>query len=185
MKNSIATIILNRNLPKPTETLYEHIKFFDGPENDIFVLDAGSDKKLISKYTTWIADTEEIIKKGLRYPRGMNYALLKLWKDHNWDKYEAFFLLTNDTVLSQKATLSKLKEILDKHKRIGIISPCSSKWGEKYLLEKQTTKYFWYIHNHAYLLRRKFIESIMEKDDPNYFNFIFDGSNFRGCFTIC
>ena len=78
MKNRIATIILNRNLPEPTNKLYEHIKLNDGNDNDIFVLDAGSDKNLVSKYTTWEADSDQIIKEGLRYPRGMNYALLKI-----------------------------------------------------------------------------------------------------------
>ena len=183
MKNNIATVILNRNLPEPTNNLYEHINFYDGPENDIFILDAGSDKNLVSKYSTWVEDSDLVLKQGLRYPRGMNYALLKLWQERKWEKYEAFFLLTNDTELSRKPTLSKLQEILDEHKRIGILSPCSKKWGEKFLLEKQSTKYFWYIHNHALLLRRNFIETIMEKENPNYLNFIFDGSNFRGCFT--
>ena len=69
---------------------------------------------------------------------------------------------------------------MDKQKNLGIISPCSKKWGEKFLLKKQTTKYFWFIHNNAYLLRRKFIESVMETNDPNFMNFVFDGSNFRG-----
>jgi len=183
MIKKIATIILNRNLPEPTNSLYEHIKLYDGKENDIYILEAGSDENLISKYANWVADTPQIKKEGLRYGRGMNYALLKLWEENIWSDYDAFFLLTNDTELSQEPTINKLKQILEKHKRIGILSPCSSKWGEKYLLKKQKTKYFWFIHNHALLLRRDFLEEIMEKDNPNYFNFIFDGNNFRGCFT--
>ena len=53
-------------------------------------------------------------------------------------------------------------------------------WGEKLLLKKEKTKYFWFIHNNAYLLRRKFAESIMETNQPNYMNLVFDGTNFRG-----
>ena len=64
--------------------------------------------------------------------------------------------------------------------RIGILSPCSMNWGEKKLLEKEKIKYFWFIHNHAILLRREFIENIMIKNTKNYIKFLYDGSNFRG-----
>ena len=40
--NRIATI-LNRNLPEPTDSLYEHLLTNDGDMTDIFVLEAGSD----------------------------------------------------------------------------------------------------------------------------------------------
>ena len=33
------------------------------------------------------------------------------------------------------------------------------------------------------LIRRNFIDLIMEKENPTYMNFIFDGSNFRGYFN--
>ena len=61
----------------------------------------------------------------------MNYALLNLFKDKKWNKYEAFFLLTNDTEFYEKETIKPLISILEKHKYIGILSPCSQKWGEK------------------------------------------------------
>jgi hypothetical protein len=48
------------------------------------------------------------------------------------------------------------------------------------LLKEQTTRYFWFIHNNAYLLRREFIESICNADTPDEMSFLFDGSNFRG-----
>ena len=41
--NRIATIVLNRNLPGPTDRLYEHLSTFDGDLTDIYVLEAGSD----------------------------------------------------------------------------------------------------------------------------------------------
>ena len=43
---------------------------------------------------------------------------------------------------------------MDNHKKTGIISPCSIDWGEKNLLQEESTKYFWYIQNHAYFLNR-------------------------------
>lgn len=177
---SIATIILNRNLPEPTDKLFEHLNKYDKNETDIYVLEAGSDKDKLSKYCTWYANSEEIINIGLRYPRGMNYALLNLWKEGKWRQYDAFFLITNDTEFSKSETLAPMKKILREHPRVGILSPCSSGWGEKSLLQKTPTKYFWFIHNNSLLLRRSFIEDIMELDDPNYLNFIYDGTNFRG-----
>ena len=69
---------------------------------------------------------------------------------------------------------------MDKNKKIAILSPCSKKWGEKFLLKKQKLKFFWYIHNNAYFIRTKFIKIICNKINPNLYNFFFDGKNFRG-----
>ena len=91
----VATIILNRNLPEVTNNLYEHLKKYDQNQTDIFVLEAGSDQENLSKYYTWYANEPDIMKNGLRYNRGMNYALLKLFKENNWNKYDAFFLITS------------------------------------------------------------------------------------------
>ena len=45
-----ATIILNRNLPKETDALVEHLVKLDGNYTDIFVVEAGSNKDNLSKY---------------------------------------------------------------------------------------------------------------------------------------
>ena len=175
-----ATIILNRNLPEPTEQLVEHLKRYDGEHTDVFVVESGSDDDKLSKYCTWHANTPEIHREGLRYCRGMNYGLQQLQQIGNWDHYEAFFLLTNDTELSTQPTIVVLLSLLEEHPRAGIISPCSLRWGERQLLKEESTKYFWFIPNHAYFMRREFLEAIMETEEPSYMNFIFDGANFRG-----
>lgn len=113
----------------------------------------------------------------------MNYALSELWKTNKFEKYEAFFLITNDAELENKSTLKPLMEILKEHSRVGILSPCSNNWGEKILLANDSIKYFWFIHNNAYFLRREFIEDIYNSDEPGFMNFLFDGSNFRGYLT--
>jgi hypothetical protein len=177
----VATIILNRNLPDETDRLCELLMKNDNQSTDVFVVDAGSDESLLSKYTTWHADWPEAKKHGLRYQRGMNYGLLKLYEEGKFYNYDAFLLLTNDTELSEgEPIIDTLMSVLDEHKRVGLLSPCSQKWGEKLLLEKRSTMYFWYIHNNANLLRREFIEDIMETENPNYMNFLYDGTNFRG-----
>lgn len=178
--NRVATIILNRNLPEPTNKLVEHLSLYDGEFTDIFVLEAGSDIDQLSRYCTWHANDPEIQKNGLRYGRGMNFALLRLYQEKRWSQYDAFFLLTNDTELSSCKTIEPLIDIMQLHKKIGILSPCSKRWGEQSLLLSQSTKYFWFIHNHALLLRREFLECILNSSDPSFMNFIFDGTNFRG-----
>lgn len=176
----VATLILNRNLPDVTDRLYGHLRQFDGEVTDLYVIEAGSDTDRVSKHCSWHADWPEARTQGLRYSRGMNFGLSQLWKEGKFAAYDAFFLLTNDTELEARPTLAPLLEILDQHPRVGILSPCSERWGERFLLKEQATRYFWFIHNNAYLLRREFIESICNVDAPDAMNFLFDGSNFRG-----
>lgn len=176
----VATIILNRNLPEVTNRLYEHLARFDGDLTDIYVVEAGSDADQLSRYATWHINTPEVIRDGLRYGRGMNVGMVQLLREGKFEKYDAFFLLTNDTEFRAGETLSPLVSLLDKHPRVGILSPCSERWGERILLKKEHTKYFWFIHNNAYLLRREFLEMICDKENPEPMSFLFDGNNFRG-----
>ena len=176
-----ATIILNRNLPKETDELVEQILKFDSKYTDVFVVEAGSDEDTLSKYCTWHVQTDEVKEHGLRYSRGMNYGLLQLWEGNNWDRYSSFFLITNDTKLpvGQK-TISVLQEVLNKNPRLGLCSPCSKKWGEQELIGENSLKYFWFIHNNAYILRKELVDQLINTDDPSYMDFLFDGDNFRG-----
>ncbi len=176
----VATIILNRNLPDVTNALYEHLITFDSDPNDVYVIEAGSEENLLSKYCTWHATWDEAKRDGLRYCRGMNYGLLNLYKEGKFDEYDAFFLLTNDTELERKETISRLMQIMIEHPRLGILSPCSERWGEKNLLKDQHLRYFWFIHNNAYFFRKDFLLCVANLKKPSYMDFIFDGENFRG-----
>ena len=176
----VATIILNRNLPEVTDRLYDHLKMFDGDFTDIFIVEAGSDALKLTKNSSWHANWDEATQHGLRYGRGMNFGLSQLWKEDKFKNYDAFFLLTNDTELHQLPTVAPLMKIMDEHPKLGILSPCSERWGERLLLDKEQTKYFWFIHNNSFLLRREFIESVCNINKPDFMNFLFDGENFRG-----
>ena len=70
--------------------------------------------------------------------------------------------------------------IMDAHPNLGILSPCTKRWGERLLLQEQHIKYFWFSHNHAYMLRRQFVESVLNETQPDAMHFLFDGTNFRG-----
>lgn len=176
----VATIILNRNLPEVTNRLHEHLTRFDADLSDVYVVEAGSDAERFSRYATWHAGWPDAMAHGLRFCRGMNHGLSQLWHENKFQQYDAFFLLTNDTELPEGPTLAPLMSVLDSHPRVGILSPCGERWGERLLLAKESTKYFWFIHNHALLLRREFIESIMNREQPDFMHFLFDGTNFRG-----
>lgn len=180
MKKKLATIILNRNLPKTTDKLYNFIKKNNGNYSDIFILESGSDLQNLSKNYTWRAGWNSAVKKGLRFSRGMNYALSKLWYENKFDEYSAFFLITNDTEIKTKFFAKKILKILHEHPRLGILAPCSRYWGERKLLGKSKIKYSWYIQNTAYIFRNELVKDLMNLDKPNYKNFLFDGSNFRG-----
>ena len=176
----VATIVLNRNLPEVTDRLCEHLERNDGDCTDVYVVEAGSDDGRLSKYATWHATWPEARTLGLRYSRGMNYGLSQLWKEGRFERYDAFFLLTNDTELQERPSVGPLTSILDAHPRVGILSPCAPRWGERLLLQEHSIRYFWFIHNNALLLRRSFIESIFNPETPEAMGFVFDGTNFRG-----
>ncbi len=176
----VATIILNRNLPEVTNALCDHVRQYDGDCTDLYVVEAGSDPARLARDVSWVADWPEASTHGLRYCRGMNFGLSQLWKEGKFEQYDAFFLLTNDTEFQKSPTVAPLLAIMDSHPHLGILSPCAERWGEKLLLTEQSTKYFWFIHNNALMLRRQFVEAILNAEQPDHMHFVFDGSNFRG-----
>ena len=174
-----AILILNRNLPGPTDSLCESFLYFEkSGQFDIFVIEAGSDIEKLSKFATWHVNTQEVMNHGMRTCRGFNFGLKKLYDGGKFFNYDYFLTVTNDSVFDKKAILPILIEEIEKHQKVGILSPCSRRWGEKNLLNVMNTRYFWYVHNTAYFLRRQFIESVLNSKDE--LKFFFDGANFRG-----
>ena len=171
-----ATIILNRNLPKVTDKLYESIWQRNSGETDIFVVESGSQEDSLSQYYTYWANWKEALENGLRINRGFNYGLLKLWEEGKFKNYDYFFFLVNDTEFEEKPIISILRKEMEAHPRLGILSPCCQHWGEKQLIKPEGTKYFWYVNFFAWYVRRTYIEDIMELESPDYMNFLFDGT---------
>ena len=180
MSKPIATLILNRNLPAVADGLYEHFERFDGDLTDIYVIESGSDQGNLSRYYSFWADWPEAIGDGLRYGRGFNYGLTRLLEEGQYEKYDYFFLVCNDTVFPETSVLAPLYQEVEQYQKIGIISPCSPEWGESRLIPKDETRFFWFANHIAWLIRRKFIDAIRELEAPSYMNFLYDGTNFRG-----
>jgi hypothetical protein len=176
----VATIILNRNLPDVTDSLYELLAKHNSEMTDIYVVESGSDQNNLSKHCSYWANWDESIENGLRYPMGFNYGLLSLLNDKKYHDYEYLFLVCNDSVFEPKPIIRTLVEEMEKHPRLGILSPCSDSWGERRLLQLNETKYFWYINHISWLLRRSYVDTVRELTEPTIKNFLYDGSNFRG-----
>lgn len=176
-----AVVILNRNLPKETDELVNSLIEKNSVSlDDIYVVEAGSRPKNISKHCSWHVTTEKVIEKGLRFNRGMNYGLMKLINQDLIKKYSSVLLLTNDTILLQPNTVKNLESIFEKFPRLGLLSPCGVKWGERDLLGEKITKCVWHLNNSAYMLRTSFIEDIVNFDAKYDEDYFFEGSNFRG-----
>lgn len=62
------------------------------------------------------------MEQGLRYSRGMNFGLSQLWKEGRFRQYDAFFLLTNDTELEEKASVAPLMSVMERHPQVGILA---------------------------------------------------------------
>ena len=92
MSKPICTIVLNRNLPEVTDNLVNNIKRFNDEYTDVCVVEAGSDKDKLSQHVTWYADWPEAKDQGLRYGRGMNFALSNLHKEKKLQNYDYEFI---------------------------------------------------------------------------------------------
>jgi hypothetical protein len=174
-----ALIVLNRNLPGPTDALCERFLHHEAPGMlDVYVIEAGSDEDKLSRFASWHVNTPDVIQQGLRSSRGFNYGIKQLFDCGQLEEYEYLFLVTNDSVFDEGPILPALIEEMERHPKLGVLSPCSRRWGERDLLVHEPTRYFWYVHNTAYLMRRRFIEALMNVNDEQ--RFLYDGDNFRG-----
>ncbi|WOJ89511.1 hypothetical protein RZS28_17220 [Methylocapsa polymorpha] len=177
-----AIIILNRNMPDATDQLVENFLAYDTGNADVFVVESGSNQGLLSKYCSWWADWPEAMRDGLRYPRGFNYGLSQILKGGKFRDYTYFFLVCNDVEISGPL-VAILVEEMERHTQVGIISPCAANWAESELIGPNNTRYVCHGNHVAWLLRRDFIEAVMERDKPDYMNFLYDGTNFRGYYA--
>ena len=179
MKPRVATLILNRNMPESTDELVDFLQQCNNGENDIYVIESGSDRGRLSRYYSFWANWEEATRDGLRYPRGFNYGLIELYKSGKFFNYDYFFLVCNDAVFLENP-VPPLMDEMDTHPRVGILSPCAENWQERALIGDAGTAYVWHVNHVAWILRRSFIEIVMERESPGPMNFLYDGTNFRG-----
>lgn len=175
----VATIILSRNLPERADALYEQFTSQNNGETDIYLVESGTNPDLLSKYYTAWANWPEAIQNGLRYCRGFNYGLLQLMQDGTFLDYDYYFLVCNDITFTDPLVPVLIDE-MDRHPRVGIISPCLETWPEQHEIGPMATRYVWHINHHAWMVRRDFVTTVMERVTPSEMALLYDGSNFRG-----
>lgn len=178
----VATIILNRNLPEAADHLVSVFRRYDCGNNDVYVVESGSDHDKLSRNCTWWADWPEAIRDGLRYPRGFNFGLAQLVRTGKFQDYDYFLLCCNDLEFDGPM-VSVLVEEMRTHPKVGIMTPCGVNWAERDLIGPDATRYAAHGNLIAWMLRRSFVEAIMERQTPDFMNFIFDGNNFRGYYA--
>ena len=182
MMRQTAVVIVNRNLPEVTDALCDLIRS-QNDDCDLFVLEAGSEEDNLSKYCSWHEKSEVVRQHGLRMPRGINFAIKQMMTDGVFDRYKYFFFLPNDVEFSNKPFIRILEEEMESHKRLGILSPASRRWGETRLVGPKSTKYFWAIEQLAWFMRREYIEVLLNVESPYDRDFFYDGTNFRGFYS--
>ena len=182
MTGRVATVILNRNMPDITDRLVEYLSSRNNGETDIFVVESGSERGNLSRYCTWWADWDQAIKEGLRYPRGFNYALAQLMREGRFHDYDYFFLVCNDIEFLD-SPVPALLSVMERHPRVGIVSPCAENWRERDLIGEGATRYVWHTNHLAWMLRRSFVEAVMNPDARDHMGLLYDGTNFRGYYA--
>ncbi len=178
MRRRVAVIILSRNLPEAVDRLVRGIRRYDLDDTDIYVIEAGTDRdKLSEHHTTW-ANWPEAMREGLRPARGFNLGIRELINGGRLHEYDYLFLM-RATVHFDGPVVSRLLDQLEEHPRVGIISPCGDTWPERELIGPDSLRYVWHINHHAWMLRRSFVDRIIDHQGTADDGPVFDGSNFR------
>jgi hypothetical protein len=178
MRRRVAVIILSRNLPDGVDRLVREIRRFDLDDTDIYVVEAGTDRELLSEHHTTWANSPEVTQEGLRLARGFNLGVQELVRAGRLHEYDYLFL-ARATARLEGPIISRLLDQLDAHPRVGIISPCGDKWPERELIGPDSLRYVWHINHYAWLLRRSLVETIIDHHGTSEDGILFDGSNFR------
>jgi len=178
MRRRVAIIILSRNLPDAVDRLVSTFRRYDVEDTDVYVVEAGTDRdKLSEHHTTW-ANSDEIMREGLRLARGFNLGIYELVHSGRLQEYDYLFLVRG-TVHLDGPVVTRLLDQLEAHPRVGIISPCGETWPARELIGPDSLRYVWHINHYAWLMRREFVDLIIDHQGTSPDTLLFDGSNFR------
>ena len=114
---NVATVIVSRNRPDLVESTIEQLRRYRTVENDIYVIECGTDTEKLTPHTSfWYADPDF---RGKCYGHDVG---LKLARRHG--DYDAFFMLMNDLVFDPAIDhVGELVRLLEENPRLAIISP--------------------------------------------------------------
>jgi len=114
----IATLIVSRNRPDLVTELVDDIKQYNTFENDIYLVECGTDANNLTEYTTlWYEDKDF---KG----KCFGHNLLLDYVQSIGKKYDYFLITMNDVFMQHTGDpIAELVRIMEENKRIGILSP--------------------------------------------------------------
>jgi hypothetical protein len=178
MRRRVAVIILSRNLPEGVDRLVDTFRRYDVEDTDIYVIEGGTDRDRLSEHHTTWANSDFEMKEGLRPARGFNLGIHELVRAGRLHTYDYLFLV-RATVHLDGPVVTRLLDQMEAHPRVGIISPCGQRWPEQELIGPDSLRYVWHINLYAWMLRREFVERIIDLQGTSSDTLLFDGSNFR------
>lgn len=165
MKTLVA--ILQYNTPELTDSLFETLKLFEEDVYDLIVVDNGSDKDKISKYTKYS------LEENTYYGGGLN-AILGLFLES--PQYDSVMVLNNDIICHGFNYVKTLKEEMLANS-LDIISPCvlephtgnQAYWKPMRPWHTGKTRIVPWVDYQAPLLSRRFVEKAYPFDSQlNY-----------------
>lgn len=114
-------MILSYNNPSMTDRLVENISRIFSRKVPMIILDNGSDKDKVSKYTT------HQIEENLRMTGGFNHGIRIVQKE--FSDYDNIWLFTNDCyfIPTDQCPLESSETLLKKRPEIGILHPSIDK----------------------------------------------------------
>lgn len=154
--------ILQYNTSELTDSLYESLKPYEEDVYDLLVIDNGSDKDKISKYTNFS------LEENTYYGGGLN-TILGLFLES--PEYDSVMVLNNDIICHGFNYVKTLKEEMLAN-NLDIISPCvlephtgeQAYWKPMRPWNTGTTRIVPWVDYQAPMLSRKFVEEIYPFD---------------------
>lgn len=170
-------IILNRNLGDVCDALVSDLQARIRPNDEIIVVEAGSEPSRRSAHAAVVADDEETREMGLRFGRGMNLGLR--YRDQNHLRNPWVLMLPVDAEIAEWR-MDELLALVNEQPQLAAIKPTEPESAYRELLGAERLKAAWHLEEGPWLIRDAFIEEQRCRSPLGDF---FDRSNFRGYLT--
>jgi GT2 family glycosyltransferase len=152
--------ILHYNTVKYTDAVYEMLKPYERDDYDLVVIDNGSDKDKISKYTTYTIDTNIYFGGGL--DKIMGFILDK-------PEYDSVVTISSDMILHGNNFIRGLRKELFSDENLMVVAPCilhpeqtQCFWPAMHNWGSQTIRHVPWVDFQCSLLKRKLVEEIRQ-----------------------
>jgi hypothetical protein len=150
--------ILHYNTVHYTDTLYEMLKPYEREDYDLVIIDNGSDKDKISKYTTYRSEG------NMFYGGGLDMTLEMFIENK---QYDSFALLNSDVILHGYNFYKTLRQQLFSQDDLMVISPCviqpekqQTFWKQMHCWNANELRYVPFIDYNAPFMKRAFAEKV-------------------------